>query len=395
MQTPPTRTLWTRDFVLLMGSSLLTWISFYFLLPTLPLYIAHSLDGSPSQVGLISSRLTLSAIFARPVAGYALDRWGRRWVHLVFLAMFCVVTLSYNLAHSLLLLALIRFAHGIPFGGSTTAAATVAADLVPASRRGEGISYFGLATTFAVALGPALALSVLGDGQYGRLFATASLISVCGLVMAWQVRFPDIRNRGASFSPTALVETRVGWLAVTTLLAWLGYGAIVTFITLHASEVGVAHPGWFYSTYALGLVLSRALSGRVFDRYGPRWPVSAGLALVCVSYAVLGLWRTELGYVSAALALGLGFGNLTPAVLAMAVNLVPPERRGAANATVYAAIDVGIGLGSNTLGAVAQAAGSYAPMYLVAAVLLVLPAVLFFARVLPDYAQHSKPPASM
>lgn len=384
----PHRELWSRDFILLFGSALLTWISFYFLLPTLPIYITRHLGGSPAQVGLIGSLLTVTAIVARPLAGYALDRWGRRWILLAFLVMFSLASFSYNLAQSLLALAAIRVLHGIPFGAVTTAASTVASDLVPAARRGEGMGLFGLAGTLAMAVGPALALSVMGGGQFTRLFLVAGLISLCALVIAWWVRYPDVHNPNASFSLSSLVERRVGWLALATLFTYVGYGGILTFITLYAAQLGITSAGLFFTVYALGLVLSRAVSGRIFDQQGPRLVVGAGMGFLFLSYVILGLWQAEPGYLLAALALGLGFGAVTPSLFAMTINMVTPERRGAANATVFSGIDVGIGMGSNLWGVVAQATGSYATMYLAAGLSVAIPALLFFLKAYPRYVKR-------
>lgn len=387
--SPTQARLWSRDFLLLFSSALLTWISFYFLLPTLPIYIERELLGDPAQVGLVSSMLTITAIAARLLAGYAMDRWGRRRIQIGFLALFALVVFAYRWATTLWMLAVIRFLHGIPFGAATTASHTVAADLVPSSRRGEGLSYFGLATTLAMAVGPALALNVLGDGEFTRLFLCAGAISVAGFVPALWVRYPDIRNENTSFSLPGLIEPRVGWLSLATLLTYVGYGGIITFITLYAAQFGIASAGWFFTAYACGLVLSRSVSGRVFDRQGPRPTIAAGLCLLFLSYVTLGLWHTETTYLASAVLLGLGSGTLTPTMFAMAANWVPPERRGAANATVFAALDVGIGGGSYLLGALAQSTGSYAVMYLVAGLGLVAPAALFFARVIPDYVRFS------
>ncbi len=314
-----------------------------------------------------------------------MDRWGRRGIQIGFLALFTLVVFAYRWATSLCMLATIRFLHGIPFGAATTASHTVAADLVPSSRRGEGLSYFGLATTLAMAIGPALALNVLGDGDFARLFLFAGLIGVAGFIPALWVRYPDIRNEHLSFSLSGLIEPRVGWLSIATLLTYVGYGGIVTFVTLYAAQFGIARAGWFFTAYAIGLVLSRAVSGRVFDQQGPKPTIAAGLSLLFLSYVTLGLWHTQTSYLTSAVLLGLGSGTLTPTMFAMAVNWVPPERRGAANATVFAALDVGIGAGSYLLGALAQSTGSYAVMYLAAGLSLVVPAALFLFKVIPDY----------
>jgi MFS family permease len=252
------------------------------------------------------------------------------------------------------------------------------------------MGYYSLSQTLATALGPALALSVLGDGQFGRLFVAAGVIAVGALALASLIRHPPIRNPAARFSLRSALERRVGWLSVTAGFISLGYGSIVTFITLYAAELGVARAGLFFSVFAAGVVLTRLVSGRTFDRHGPKPVVGASLGLLVAGYIILALAQTETGFLAAAFVLGLGFGALTPSLQAMAVNLVPAERRGAANGTLFSAFDIGIGVGSSLLGAVAQAAGSYATMYLVAAGVLVIPALLFFLVVMPRYVRRNE-----
>jgi MFS family permease len=377
--------LWSRDYVLFLGSTVLLWTSFYFPLLALPIYVMQHLHGSQTQAGLLSGMLTISAVLSRPLAGYAVDRWGRRWIQLASLLLFCGVVFSYNLAQTLLTLFAIRLLHGIPFGAATTASSAVAADLVPAARRGEGIGYFALAQTVATAFGPALALSVLGDGQFTRLFVTAGLIAVGALALASMVRYPPIRNPAARFSLRSALERRVGWLSVTSIFISLGYGSIISFVTLYAAELGIARAGLFFSAFAAGVVLTRLVAGRIFDRHGPKPVISASLGVLAAGYVILALVHTEMGFLAAAFVLGLGFGAVTPSLQTMAVNSVPAARRGAANGTLFSAFDIGIGLGSSLLGAVAQSAGSYATMYWLAGLILIIPALLFFLVVMPRY----------
>lgn len=385
METTSHEQLWTRNFILLLGSTLLLWGSFYFILPTLPLYVVQRLHGNPAQVGLLSGVLGVTAVIARPLAGWAADRWGRRPVQLLFLLLFAGVVLTYSWATSITLLVLIRLLHGIPFGAATTAGMTVASDLVPASRRGEGIGYYALAQTLSMAVGPVLAFHILGGGQFPRLFLTTSLIAFAALVLAWAIRYPPVRNAKATFSWQSMIEKRVGWIALTALFIALGYSGIVSFVTLYGEELHVGNTGLFFSLYALGMVLVRPGAGRAFDRRGPSTVMAGGFAVLFLAYLVLALWRTATGFLCAGLLYGVGHGAVVPSLQAMAVNMVPAVRRGAANATVFSIFDIGMTVGPYLLGLLAQAMGGYAAVYLVAAVLLALPTLLFFWRVMPGY----------
>jgi MFS family permease len=380
--------LWTRDFVLLLASTLLLWCSFYLLLTTLPTHIVHDLGGTSTQVGLMSTLVSLVAMVARPITGHALDRFGRRAMHLGTLVLFAVLTLAYGLPGGLVGLLVVRGLNGIPFGAVTTATQTVAADLVPARRRGEGIGYYNLAGTVAMAVIPPLALYVLEHSGFATIVVSAVALSAGALMLALAIRHLRVRDPQARLSLSSLLEGRIDRLALTAMGMLFGYGATVSFTTLYAEELGLASAGWFFSLYSVGQSLARPVAGRAFDRRGPAPVTAVSLALLGLAYLMLGGWKTELAFLGAAGVLGVGMGALIPALHAMAVNVVPPERRGAANATLFSAIDLGIGVGSYVLGALADAVGSYAVTYQIAAGLLLPPTAAFFLWVMPRYEEQ-------
>jgi MFS family permease len=385
MQTTSQVKVWSRDFVLLIGTALVAWISHYLLVPILPLYAAQRLLASPSQIGVLMGILATAAIFSRLLAGYALDRWGRRSIQIGFLALYGLVVFVYGLAPSMSALILFRLLRGIPFGIATTSCDTIASDLVPAARRGEGLGYYALAQTLAMFIGPALALGVLGDGQFARLFVLAGGSALAAAALAWWIRHPPIHNATTSFSLRSAFEWRVGWLSLIMLFIALGYGSLMAFIGLYGAELQIPNAGLFFSLYAVGLLAAQAGSGRILDRRGPRWVVGGGLGLLSAAYAGLALWQTAAGFFGAAFAMGLGFGAVSNSMRAMAINLVPQERRGAANGTLYSVFDIGIASGSALLGAAAQVVQSYAATYLFVSAIMLVAIVLFFAVILPRY----------
>jgi len=377
--------IWTRDFALMFGSTTLFWAAFYFFLPTLPLYMVQHLHSSPAQVGLFSGLTALTAIAARPLAGFALDRWGRRWVYLAAVLAFSGAAFAYLLAVSVTSLVIVRLLFGVPFGFATAASMTIAGDLAPPSRRGEAMGIFALAQTIATFLGPVAALAVLGQGEYARLFVAAGCLAAGSALLGWPVRYAAVRNARATLSLRAVFELRVLPFALTILFQGLSFGGVVTFLSLYARQIGVGNVGWFYMTYAAGQVVARALAGQAFDRQGPRRVVVGGLGLLAAGFAVLSLWRAVPGLLSAGVLFGLGWALTFPSLQTMALGQVPPPRRGAASATFFNGFDTGMFLGSYAMAFVAQAAGGYSGMYLVAAAILGIPAALFVTWALPLY----------
>jgi MFS family permease len=183
----------------------------------------------------------------------------------------------------------------------------------------------------------------------------------------------------------------VSWVATLMLFMALAYDSLMSFAGLYGSELGIADANLFFPTYAVGSLLAGLSSGRLFDRRGPRTAVGAGLGLLAISCAALGVWQKQAGFFSAALGQGLGYGMVSNAAWAMAVNLAPPSRRGAATAMVFVMFNLGITVSTPLLGWVAQATGSCARMFQVVAGLMLLPAVMSFRVILPRYARrHSQ-----
>ena len=173
--------LWTKDFTLITLANLLMAIAFYFMVPVLPVFLSDNFSASESQIGLVLSFYTIAALLIRPFAGYALDVVSRYSIYVVSLLLFSTIFFGYVWATSILFVLVLRFVHGLTWGSMSTAGSTIAVDLVPQKRRGEGIGIFGLSMTIAMAIGPLIAIAITGDSSYKRLFYTAAGISFLGL----------------------------------------------------------------------------------------------------------------------------------------------------------------------------------------------------------------------
>jgi len=211
------------------------------------------------------------------------------------------------------------------------------------------------------------------------------------LVLAWAllvvpIRHPKVSNPRASLRLAALFETSVIPIALVVGGMMFSYGGLSSFVTLYAVQIGVGNPGLFFSLQAVGTVLARLVAGPIYDRRGPKTVVAAGLLLSLLAYVTLALWRNPLGFYVAAFGTGLGLSTAFPALQAMAVQAVPSERRGAANATYLAAVDLGIAVGAYVLGVVAQVSGSLSTMYLVSGIFVLVPLALFYTTVLPRFS---------
>ncbi len=381
--------LWTRNFVLMSVSNLLMGAGFYFLIPTLPVFLVNQLGAGPGEVGYIIAIYTLSAMVIRPVTGYMLDAVGRKWIYIFSFMAFSLMLGLYTLVYSVAWLMVLRFMHGFTWGAATTSSSTIIVDIIPPNRRGEGIGFFGLSFTLAMAVGPVIALAIMGEDNYRALFLSAVAVALSGFFIILMVNFPEYKRPtfGKRFSISNIIEPRTMPMALVQLLFGLTYGGIMSFITLYAQESGIGKPGVFFSLFAAGIAVSRIISGRVFDRKGPAILMMTGLSSGVAGFLVLGISDTCNGFVTAAILVGVCMGIVMPTLQTMANNVVEPQKRGAANATFITAFDIGIGGGSMLLGFVAELT-SLTKMYLISAGILAIALSLFFLFVIRYYKTH-------
>ncbi len=385
-----TRPVWTRDFTLLFTANLVTWMGNNVYGPLLPMYLTSRMGATLTQVGLLNTAMTALDVVARLFFGYGMEVVGRKRLAVVALLLMAVISFNFSVPATLGALAVLRILQGIPTAAGSTTIHTMVTDVLPRERLGEGLSYYSLGTTLSIATGPLLALAILGDSRYALAFGFAGVCAVVGALLVQCSRVQSARRYLPPFSVSGLIESRTGWVAFATAIVYAAFAAQGSFITLYGIELGLAPTSWFLAVYGAGTVLSRAGTGRLFDKYGPAPSIASSISLLAAGLLLLGQCRSTVGYLGAALLNGLGFGIYAPAVYAMAVNLVPPDRRSASNAMVVSAMSLGSGIGAALCGRLADMAG-YRAMYVAAAVIMLVPLALFFLKVIPDYVQKVSP----
>lgn len=370
--------LWTKSFVLMIVGTLCLFIAFYSLYPTLPLFIKE-IGGNEGQVGLVMGVFMLCSVVLRPIVGVLLDRFGRRSFVVLGLLLFLLSMYLYNWVAGIAALLALRILHGMSWAVSSTAIQTAITDLIPASRRGEGFGWFGMAMTVAMAAGPMYGVWVVEGMSYHALFLFGVGLSAVALVLALCADMP-YRPQVNTRMPS-LFEKSVLPISVSVFLFFLAYGSITTFVPLFAESIKV-NSGVFFLAYAATLGVTRPVGGKLSDRYGEVFIIIPALMSAILALIVLSLASGLFGVLVSAFLYGIGFGSAHPAFQAATLRLVPAERRGVANASLSTAIDLGIGLGAILLGWVSQYAG-YQALFLVSAVSVLFGLIQFTLFVRP------------
>jgi len=369
---PKNETLFSRNFILTSLSTFTLFSSFYFLLITLPIYI-KKIGGTESEIGFIIGVFTISAVVLRPFIGQEVDRRGRKKILISGLLVFLVSMLLYNYTNSVTSLLLLRVFHGIGWGAATTAATTLIADIAPPKRRGEAMGIFGMSSNVAMAIGPVLSMILLVAYDFSILFLIGAGIALVSLLLAL-----PICETTTSHPKTPLFSKEALFSSTLMFTVSLTYGSLVSFLSLFAQKQGITNPGIFFTVFAVTLILVRAFAGKISDKKGRKFVILPGLILIACGLFVLSTASSLSVFLMAALFYGLGFGFVHPSLMALLVDSVSEEGRGAAMGTFTAAFDLGIGMGSILLGFVLQYFG-FQVMYSISGMIVLAGAVLVIA----------------
>lgn len=375
--------LWNGNFLLLCFSNFFMFTSFYMLLPTLPVFLVEHLDGTERQVGLIIAFFTTAQIFARPLAGKWLDEIGRKKVFLFARIAFFILMFFYLTIPGLLLFFLLRFIHGFSFGIATTASGTMAADVVPSECRAEGIGYYGAFVSLSLVIGPSVGLWVMNNESFNVLFIFSCVLAGISAILGSLIKVEEHTQKERGDQKLSLieklVEPKVLHICIVSVMIVSVYGGIVSFISLYAKELEMVEAaGYFFAVYSLVLLVIRPLSGKISDKYGASFVIYPGMLLCIVGTFVLSQSNTFTIFLLSAFLISLGLGSIQPSLQALVIDAVPSERRGAATATYFMSIDLGIAGGAFILGTIANYIG-YSGMFLSSS-LFVLVGLIFYGQ---------------
>lgn len=352
--------LWTKSFLMLMVGNLFVFMSFQMLIPTLPPYI-KSLGASGFEIGLVTTLFSLGAVLSRPFIGFMLEYKVRKPLVIIGAVSLLLVTMIHPLSQVVVVFLMFRFIHGLAWGWSTTVNGTAAVDVVPNSRLGEGMGYFGLSITLGMIIAPSLGIFLFQNTSFNNLILVSSILGAIALILLSIGRYhtpeavKNAKKEDLKFSYIgSLIEKTSLYPAVITVIATFGYGSIATFIVIFGEERGIEQIFLFYLLNAIFASISRPIAGKWFDRNGPK-----GIILLCLSITFVGMWVLSYSNSNLLIAIsgalfGVGFGSLIPTLQSWAISKTPANRRGVANGMFFSSIDLGIGLGGFVFGVLAQ-----------------------------------------
>lgn len=380
--------LWNRNFVQCCISYFLMNFSFYMLMPTMPLYLVEQLGIDAANVGIVLSSYTVGLLCVRPLSGYLVDCFSRKPLYLFAFLVFAVMFVGYWFAATVLTIMLVRFLQGGFMGLTSVSGNTIAIDVIPSKRRGEGMGFYGLTINLAMSLAPLMAVAVYGKWGF-QLVVWGGLVAACiGVVSVSLIRYPK-RERvpRPHFSLDRFLLLKALPAALAYILVAIPYGMITSFVVLYGKDIRIDNPGHFFMYMAVGVGTARLVSGRLVDRGKIHQVAVSSILCLFIAFVLFATVHQTFVFFACGLLIGIGFGVGVPAFQCLFVNVASSNMRGTATSTYLTSFDLGVGIGMLAAGFIASQA-SLAAAYGVGSVCCLLSLLVYFLLVRSSYERN-------
>ncbi len=360
-----TKSIWNRNYILVLLCNILTAFSFHILTPTIPKYVL-ALGGGVELAGFAATAFSITAILTRPFAGYYINIKRKKVIMISALCIVAVSVLGYALSSSVAMILLFRLLHGIGWGMVTTSTSTVLVASIQEDQIGRGIGLFGIASSLASVFAPNLGLQLIDHVGYRCMFLISFALAVVGCLMSFGVDESAMRKSKAPEGKMKLLDClfarEAAVPAVVILCVGVGMASITNFIAIYAESLAVSGIGYYFTVAGAVMLVMRPLFGRLSDSRYSRTIVFVSLAGFSMVFLTLGLARTLPMFLVAAVLYGTFYGALCPILQTWCVKSVDVSKSGTANSTYYTALDIGQALGASAAG-VLSVRLSYSNMY--------------------------------
>lgn len=375
--------LWNRNFLSICFTNCFLFMTMYSLMNVLPVFVTDILKVDKQQIGLVVTSFLIAALLIRPFCGKWIENLGPKKILLIALTLFTVSNIIDIKIKSFFPLLVLRVIQGIGFGMASTTTGTIAADLIPANRKGEGIGYFNMFMSLAMVVGPFLGLTAISHYTFTIFFIMCSIFCLISLLFGNITKTPKyISNKkikvNKSLQLKDFIEPTAIPISLVSFVFSFGYYGSIAFITLYAKELGLSNvASFFFVVFAMMIIISRPLFGKLFDKLGENIVVYPGFLLMIIGLIGLNRTHTPFMFLTSSGIIGLGFGALFSSFQALALNAAPAHRKGFATATFLSSWDCGYGLGSFLLGLISVYTG-YSTLCIASAAIILFDVLLYY-----------------
>ncbi|PAD67970.1 MFS transporter [Bacillus sp. 7586-K] len=357
--------IWSKNFIVISLINFLSILMFYLLIVTIASYAIETYHVSTSIAGLVSSIYVIGALIGRLLTGRLIGKLGPSKILRIGVILFFISACFYFIEIHIGFLLVNRFIQGVFVGIIGTAAGTIVAHILPATRKGEGIGYYSLSVILATAIGPFIGIFLMkfenGNDYIFGLNVLLSLMMIGALAFIRLDREQFHSNQQEQKEESFLakfMEPKSIPISFIALLMGFAYSGVMSFLSFYAKEVNLVEAASvFFIVYALATIFTRPFCGRLMDAKGPNLIVYPCLVIFAAGMYLFSQASSGWMLLLSAALIGLGFGNFNSIAQTIAVKVTEPHRFGFATSTYYIFYDLGLGFGPYLLGLFVPFAG--------------------------------------
>jgi len=384
--------LWTRNFILALVITIGVNLACNLLLSTISIY-AKQITSTDAYAGVMTGAFTLAALFIRIVAGKMLDKIGRRKVLMFGVGITVLSTVAYLLTNNIYIIIFLRVMQGVGFGISSTAIATIVTDVTPESRMLEGIGYSGVGITITTAIGPSIALALVGENydKFNVLFIVTAAVALFTILLSFKLSYKEVvsKKEEGTCDGEGISISKIIIPSIVLFIAAVAESTILAFAALYGIELGFSNIGLFFTINAMGILASRLFINQIVNKLGTNVVVSSGVLIFAASIFGIAVTKTYIMLIIMGFLCGVMVGSLLPIVNLLILDSASKSSRGMANAIYYALIDGGYGIGSIMWGQVVVACG-YRWIYAYSSISLVVAFLIFVTSIVKSKRKSSE-----
>ncbi|MDB2084467.1 MFS transporter [Clostridium paraputrificum] len=384
--------LWTRNFILALVITIGVNLACNLLLSTISIY-AKQITSTDAYAGVMTGAFTLAALFIRIVAGKMLDKIGRRKVLMFGVGITVLSTVAYLLTNNIYIIIFLRVMQGVGFGISSTAIATIVTDVTPESRMLEGIGYSGVGITITTAIGPSIALALVGENydKFNVLFIVTAAVALFTILLSFKLSYKEVvsKKEEGTCDGEGISISKIIIPSIVLFIAAVAESTILAFAALYGIELGFSNIGLFFTINAMGILASRLFINQIVNKLGTNVVVSSGVLIFADSIFGIAVTKTYIMLIIMGFLCGVMVGSLLPIVNLLILDSASKSSRGMANAIYYALIDGGYGIGSIMWGQVVVACG-YRWIYAYSSISLVVAFLIFVTSIVKSKRKSSE-----
>lgn len=375
--------LWTKDFIILSLVNFFLTLIFFLLNVTIALYAVNEFNASIGQAGLVVGSFIIGSLIGRLFTGPIMNKIGPKQILVIGLILFPLTTLLYFIDYGIFFLIMSRLVNGITVGIASTVIGTIVALTVPASRRGEGISYFAVSTALATGIGPFIGSYMIQHTSFNMIFSFSLVLGIISLVTGLFVNIPsskttETKHENGGLKLSRFIEPKALPIVIIILMVCICFSGVLSYINLYAIELDLVNTAsFFFMVYTVSVLVSRPFTGRLLDKKGANFVMYPAFILFGAGMLVLSSASNSVTFLLAAALIAFGFGNISSVGQTIAINLADPHRMGLATATFYIFFDIGTGFGPSLLGLVIPITG-YTTLYAILGIFVFGTSVLYY-----------------